>query len=166
MELPLTAELPSAEREADDLLDDARALVESYGVRAVTRLERARSAGPAIVANAVAREAELVVIGARRRGHRPAGAGLRLHRPVRAEAQPLPGAGGGLARWRPAGRGVRGARTVPLALAVVVVILRRRGRRPDRRRRASAAASGCCSAGLMIVGGALRLYLVRPWRGG
>jgi basic amino acid/polyamine antiporter, APA family len=67
MELPLTAELPSAEREADDLLDDARALVESYGVRAVTRLERARSAGPAIVANAVAREAELVVIGAKRR---------------------------------------------------------------------------------------------------
>ena len=71
MDLPLTAELPSAEREADDLLDDARALVESYGVRAVTRLERARSAGPAIVANAVAREAELVVIGARRRGLGP-----------------------------------------------------------------------------------------------
>jgi APA family basic amino acid/polyamine antiporter len=68
MELPLTAELPSAEREADDLLDDARALVESYGVRAVTRLERARSAGPAIVANAVSREAELVVVGAKRRG--------------------------------------------------------------------------------------------------
>jgi basic amino acid/polyamine antiporter, APA family len=67
MELPLTAKLPSAEREADDLLDDARALVESYGVRAVTRLERARSAGPAIVANAVARDAELVVIGAARR---------------------------------------------------------------------------------------------------
>ncbi len=67
MELPLTADLPSAKREADVLLDDARALVESYGVRAVTRLERARSAGPAIVANAVAREAELVVIGARRR---------------------------------------------------------------------------------------------------
>jgi APA family basic amino acid/polyamine antiporter len=67
MELPLTAALPSAEREADDLLDDARALVESYGVRAVTRLERARSAGSAIVANAVSREAELVVIGARRR---------------------------------------------------------------------------------------------------
>ena len=68
MELPLTTQLPSAEREADDLLDDARALVESYGVRAVTRLERARAAGPAIVANAVSRDAELVVIGARRRG--------------------------------------------------------------------------------------------------
>ena len=68
MEMPLTVSLPSAEREANDLLDDARALVESYGVRAVTRLERARSAGPAIVADAVARTADLVVIGAPRRG--------------------------------------------------------------------------------------------------
>jgi basic amino acid/polyamine antiporter, APA family len=68
MELPLTVGLPSAEREANDLLDDARALVESYGVRAVTRLERARSAGPAIVADAVTRNADLVVIGAPRRG--------------------------------------------------------------------------------------------------
>jgi len=68
MELPLTTSLPEAEREANSLLDDARALVESYGVRAVTRLERARAAGPAIVADAVARDAELVVIGAVRRG--------------------------------------------------------------------------------------------------
>jgi basic amino acid/polyamine antiporter, APA family len=67
MELPLTVDLPAAEREANDLLDDARALVESYGVRAVTRLERARSAGPAIVADAVTRNADLVVIGAPRR---------------------------------------------------------------------------------------------------
>ena len=48
------------------MLDDARALVESYGVRAVTRLARARSAGPAIVADAMARDAELVVMGAPR----------------------------------------------------------------------------------------------------
>ena len=68
MELPLTVRLPRAEREANDLLDDARALVESHGVRAVTRLERARGAGPAIVADAVGRDADLVVIGARRRG--------------------------------------------------------------------------------------------------
>jgi APA family basic amino acid/polyamine antiporter len=68
MELPLTARLPEAEREANSLLDDARALVESYGVRAVTRLERARAAGPAIVADVKARAAELVVLGAPRRG--------------------------------------------------------------------------------------------------
>jgi nucleotide-binding universal stress UspA family protein len=67
MELPLNARLPEAEREAHMLLDDARALVESFGVRAVTRLERARAAGPAIVADAVARNAELVVLGAPRR---------------------------------------------------------------------------------------------------
>ena len=67
MELPLTARLPSAEREANSLLDDARALVESYGVRAVTRLERARAAGPAIVEDVRARGAELVVLGAPRR---------------------------------------------------------------------------------------------------
>ena len=91
MELPLTVSLPSAEREANDLLDDARALVESYGVRAVTRLERARSAGPAIVADAVARTADLVVIGAPRRGHRPPDAGLRQDRPPRPQEQPLPG---------------------------------------------------------------------------
>lgn len=68
MELPLTASVPESEKRANKLLDDARALVESYGVRAVTRLERARSAGPAIVADAVARNADLVVLGAPRRG--------------------------------------------------------------------------------------------------
>jgi APA family basic amino acid/polyamine antiporter len=70
MELPLTADLPEAEREANALLDDARALVESFGVRAVTRLERARTAGPAIVADAVSRGADLIVIGAPRPGMR------------------------------------------------------------------------------------------------
>ncbi len=68
MDLPLTADLPEHERTANTLLDDARALVESHGVRAVTRLERARSAGEAIVADAEVRSAELVVIGAPRRG--------------------------------------------------------------------------------------------------
>jgi APA family basic amino acid/polyamine antiporter len=67
MELPLNTAMPDAERAANALLDDARAIVESHGVRAVTRLERARSAGPAIVADAVARNADLVVIGAPRR---------------------------------------------------------------------------------------------------
>lgn len=68
MELPLTVSLPDAERTANSLLDDARALVEAQGVRAVTRLERARSAGEAIVADAGARTAELIVIGAPRKG--------------------------------------------------------------------------------------------------
>jgi basic amino acid/polyamine antiporter, APA family len=68
MEQPITARLPEEEKVANSLLDDARAIVESHGVRAVTRLVRARSAGPAIVADAIARNAELVVLGAPRRG--------------------------------------------------------------------------------------------------
>ena len=58
---------PEAQDRAEDLLDDAQAVVEGYGVRAVTRLVRARRAGPAIVAEARLRNAELVVLGAPRR---------------------------------------------------------------------------------------------------
>jgi basic amino acid/polyamine antiporter, APA family len=65
-ELPLDAALPDEEDEADALLDEARALVESYGVRAVPRLLRARRAGPAIVEEVRGRGAELVVVGAPR----------------------------------------------------------------------------------------------------
>ncbi len=68
MELPLSARVPEVERAAHELLDDARALVESRGVRAVTRVVRARSAGQAIIDDAVQRNAELIVIGAPRRG--------------------------------------------------------------------------------------------------
>jgi basic amino acid/polyamine antiporter, APA family len=74
MEQPLDAPLADREREADDLLDEAQALVESYGVPAATRLVRARSAGPAIVEEARSRGAELVVLGAPRvrvRGGKP-----------------------------------------------------------------------------------------------
>jgi basic amino acid/polyamine antiporter, APA family len=74
LEQPLDAPLPALEQTADDLLDAAQALVESYGVRAVTRLVRARSAGPAIVDEARSRNAELVVLGAPRariRGGKP-----------------------------------------------------------------------------------------------
>jgi APA family basic amino acid/polyamine antiporter len=66
-ELPIDAALPEEEEEADVLLDEARALVEGYGVRAVPRLVRARRAGPAIVEEAAHRNAELVVVGAPRR---------------------------------------------------------------------------------------------------
>jgi APA family basic amino acid/polyamine antiporter len=65
--LPLDAELPAEEAKANELLDEARAFVEAYGVRVVTRLLRARRAGPAIVEDARARDAELIVMGARRR---------------------------------------------------------------------------------------------------
>jgi APA family basic amino acid/polyamine antiporter len=67
LDLPLDVRLPELEEEADEILDNSAALVESYGVRAVARLIRARSAGPEIVSEAEGRNAELVIIGAPRR---------------------------------------------------------------------------------------------------
>jgi basic amino acid/polyamine antiporter, APA family len=66
LDLPLDVLLPDAEAEADEILDQSTALVESYGIRAVARLLRARAAGPAIVAEADRRIAELVILGAPR----------------------------------------------------------------------------------------------------
>ena len=58
LELELQASIPEDERRANRELDDAQALVESYGVNAVHRLARARSAGPAIVDEVSTRNAE------------------------------------------------------------------------------------------------------------
>jgi APA family basic amino acid/polyamine antiporter len=70
LDRPLDAVELDEEERADELLDEARALVESYGVRVVTRLVRARRPGPAIVDDALARNAELIVMGGRRRAAR------------------------------------------------------------------------------------------------
>jgi APA family basic amino acid/polyamine antiporter len=64
----LSAELPLAEHEANRELDEAMAIGDSYGVRVLTRIERAHAAGPAIVAEADARNAEIIVLGSPRRG--------------------------------------------------------------------------------------------------
>jgi basic amino acid/polyamine antiporter, APA family len=72
LDLPLDASLPQEEQQANRDLDDAQALVESYGVRAVARLVRARSAGAAIIEEVRQRNAELVVVGAPRRARRGA----------------------------------------------------------------------------------------------
>ena len=45
LDLDLQASMPEEERRANRELDDAQALVESYGVNAVTRLARARQRG-------------------------------------------------------------------------------------------------------------------------
>jgi APA family basic amino acid/polyamine antiporter len=66
LDLPLDVQLPDAEAEADEILDQSTALVESYGIRAVARLLRARAAGPEIVTEADRRIAELVILGAPR----------------------------------------------------------------------------------------------------
>jgi basic amino acid/polyamine antiporter, APA family len=67
LSLPVEADLPEREAEADELLDDAVSLVEAYGVRAFARLARGRSAGAEIVREAEQRSAELIALGARRK---------------------------------------------------------------------------------------------------
>jgi APA family basic amino acid/polyamine antiporter len=67
LDLPLDASMPDEEERANRELDDAQALVESYGVHAVTRLVRARSAGAAIINEVRQRNADLVVVGAPRK---------------------------------------------------------------------------------------------------
>jgi APA family basic amino acid/polyamine antiporter len=66
LERPLDAAMEEAEHEAERVLDSAEALLETYGVRTVTRVIRARAAGSAIVEDALARQAELIVVGAPR----------------------------------------------------------------------------------------------------
>jgi basic amino acid/polyamine antiporter, APA family len=70
LELPLDADLTEQIEEAHRLLDDAYAIVEPYGVRAVERVVRARQAGRAIVEEAERRVTEVVVLGARRGGYK------------------------------------------------------------------------------------------------
>jgi APA family basic amino acid/polyamine antiporter len=66
LELPLDSDLGEEESEAERVLDEAQARLESYGVRTVTRVARARAAGQAIVEDALGRDAELIVVGAPR----------------------------------------------------------------------------------------------------
>jgi APA family basic amino acid/polyamine antiporter len=68
LELPLDASLPGeAERKANDLLDEARAIGDAYGVNVIGRLVRARRAGRAIVGEAERRHSEIIVMGSPRR---------------------------------------------------------------------------------------------------
>ena len=100
LELPLDAELPDEERRANDELDEAVAIGETYGVRVVARLVRGRSASTEIV-----REAQR----ARRRDHRAGLAAQGPHEPparrVRLDRRPGD-AEGALPRH---GHGVAGA---------------------------------------------------------
>jgi APA family basic amino acid/polyamine antiporter len=70
LELPLDADLSEQLDDAHDLLDEARAIAEPYGVRVVERVVRERKAGRAIVDEADRRGAEIVVLGAPRGAHR------------------------------------------------------------------------------------------------
>jgi basic amino acid/polyamine antiporter, APA family len=68
LELPLDAELPDeVEERANDLLDEARAIGDAYGVNVIGRIVRARRPGQAIVEEATRRHSEIIVMGAPRR---------------------------------------------------------------------------------------------------
>jgi basic amino acid/polyamine antiporter, APA family len=66
LELPLDSRLEDEELRADEALDAAAAIAELYGVDVSERLVRARSAGRAIVDEAIRRQSEIIVMGAPR----------------------------------------------------------------------------------------------------
>jgi basic amino acid/polyamine antiporter, APA family len=70
LELPLDADLREQQKEADELLDEARAIASGYGVRTIERIVRARHAGHAIVEEAERRGTEIIVLGAPRGMHK------------------------------------------------------------------------------------------------
>jgi nucleotide-binding universal stress UspA family protein len=71
--LPLASHMLEEEADAKLLLRRAEAVGDSYGVRVIGRVLRGREAGPAIVEEAIARDVELVVLGASRGRRRPFG---------------------------------------------------------------------------------------------
>jgi APA family basic amino acid/polyamine antiporter len=73
LELPLDVYLPDEVEEANRQLDEARAIGESYGVRVIPRLVRARQSGRAVVDEAKRRESEIIVMGGPRRVRLAAG---------------------------------------------------------------------------------------------
>jgi basic amino acid/polyamine antiporter, APA family len=66
LDQPLGAEYPELEQQANRELDEAVAIGDTYGVNVAGRFERARAAGPAIVAEAEARHSEIIVLGSSR----------------------------------------------------------------------------------------------------
>jgi APA family basic amino acid/polyamine antiporter len=67
LELALDAELPEDVREANEQLDEARAIGDSYGVRVIGRIARTRNTGRAIVDEAIRRHSEIIVMAGPRR---------------------------------------------------------------------------------------------------
>jgi len=70
LELAADTRLEEEEESADEQLDEARAIGDSYGVDVATRLVRSRKAGRAIVDEATRRQSEIIVMGAPRGGRR------------------------------------------------------------------------------------------------
>jgi APA family basic amino acid/polyamine antiporter len=60
--LPIGERIPEEEERLDDVLDEAEAIAESYGVRVLSRLLRTRSAAGAVVAETRHHHAEIIVL--------------------------------------------------------------------------------------------------------
>jgi APA family basic amino acid/polyamine antiporter len=67
LDQPLDADLPEEMREANQQLDEARAIGDSYGVRVIGRIARTRNIGRAIVDEAIRRNSEIIVMAGPRR---------------------------------------------------------------------------------------------------
>jgi APA family basic amino acid/polyamine antiporter len=67
LDQPLDAYLPEEVRGANEQLDEARAIGDSYGVRVVGRIARTRNIGRAIVDEAIRRHSEIIVMAGPRR---------------------------------------------------------------------------------------------------
>ena len=162
LELPLDAELPDEERRANDELDEAVAIGETYGVRVVARLVRGRSASTEIVREAQRREAEIIVLGSAAQGpHESPPRRVRLdRRPGDAEGA-LPRHGHGLEgaergmNWYSQAVIAFGAVFVAIGIALLVVTAVHGG-----------GILGYLLGGLFIALGVARIQLERKRRGG
>jgi APA family basic amino acid/polyamine antiporter len=67
LDLPLDTDLPDDVHEANEQLDEARAIGDSYGVRVIGRIARTRNIGRAIVDEAMRRQSEIIVMAGPRR---------------------------------------------------------------------------------------------------
>ena len=67
LELPLDTYLPDEVEEANEQLDEARAIGDSYGVRVIGRIARTRNIGRAIVDEGIRRGSEVIVMAGPRR---------------------------------------------------------------------------------------------------
>src|SRR5947209_16849142 len=67
LDMPLDTDLPEEVREANEQLDEARAIGDSYGVRVIGRISRTRNIGRAIVDEAIRRNSEIIVMAGPRR---------------------------------------------------------------------------------------------------
>ena len=75
-ELPLDADMPEEEEQARRVLAETQAVGDLYGLTIAVRVVRARSAGPAIVEEAEAGRAEIIVLRAPRKARAAGRRGL------------------------------------------------------------------------------------------